>query len=129
MKRLDIILLILFGIIFWTAGTLWYRARGPIVFETTPLRFWINFTLAPILSAAVCLAILRWRQIPATNWSTAALLIALPGMFGEAILLTHFATWMPTMQPTSAGRYAAFLFAAYALVLTIAEAVTLRAAS
>jgi len=127
MKRFDTILLLLFGLGFWTAGTLWYRQRGHLVFETTPLRFWINFALTPIVSAAVCLVILRWRQIPPTSWSAAALLIALPGMFGEAILLTHFAIWMPTMQPASAGRYAAFLFAAYALVLTIAEVVTLRA--
>jgi hypothetical protein len=35
---------------------------------------------------------------------------------------------MPKMQEASAGKYGAFLFATYALVLGIAETVTLRAA-
>jgi hypothetical protein len=127
MKTPDKVLLLLFGLIFWTAGTLWYRVRGPAVFETTSLRYWINFVATPIVSALVCILILRWRSIPAPDWASAALLIALPGMFGEALLLSNFTLFMPKMQPISAGRYGAFLFAAYALFLTIAEIVTLRA--
>ena len=127
MKMYDRILFFLFGLAFWIIGTLWYEVRGPFVFETTSLRYWINFILTPIVSAAVCIAILRWRHIPAPEWASAALLIALPGMFGEAVLLSNFSVLMPRMQPASAGRYGAFLFAAYALFLTIAEIVTLRA--
>lgn len=128
MKSNDRVLLLFFGIAFWVAGTLWYRARGAAVFETTSLRYWINFVVVPVASAAVCVLILRWRRVPAPDWASAALLIALPGMFGEALLLSRFAVFMPRMQPASAGKYAAFLFAAYALFLTIAEIVTLRAA-
>ena len=62
----------------------------------------------------------------APDWAFAALLLALPGMFGEAVLLSRFATLMPRMRPESAGRYGAFLFATYALFLTIAEIVTVR---
>jgi len=126
MKMHDRVLFLLFGLAFWIIGTLWYEVRGPFVFETTSLRYWINFILTPIVSAAVCIAILRWRHIPAPEWASAALLIALPGMFGEAVLLSNFSVLMPRMQPASAGRYGAFLFAAYALFLTIAEIVTLR---
>jgi hypothetical protein len=126
MKPHDRILLLLFGIAFWTIGTLWYRARGAAVFETTALRYWINFAVVPALSAVICILILKWRAIPAPSWTSAALLIALPGMFGEAILLTHFTAFMPRMHEASAGKYAAFLFTAYALFLTIAEIVTLR---
>jgi len=127
MKMHDRVLFLLFGLAFWIIGTLWYELRGPLVFETTSLRYWINFVLTPIVSAAVCIAILKWRHIPTPEWASAALLIALPGMFGEAVLLSNFAVLMPRMQPASAGRYGAFLFAAYALFLTIAEIVTLRA--
>ena len=127
MKMRDRVLFLLFGLAFWIIGTLWYELRGPLVFETTSLRYWINFVLTPIVSAAVCIAILKWRHIPTPEWASAALLIALPGMFGEAVLLSNFAVLMPRMQPASAGRYGAFLFAAYALFLTIAEIVTLRA--
>jgi hypothetical protein len=48
-------------------------------------------------------------------------------MFGEAVLLSGFATFMPRLHPETAGKYGAFLFAAYALFLTIAEIVSLRA--
>jgi hypothetical protein len=126
MKTPDKIILLLFGLAFWTAGTLWYRARGVAVFETTSLRYWINFAITPIVSSLVCILILRWRRIPTPDWASAALLIALPGMFGEALILSGFGIFMPKMQLASAGRYGAFLFAAYGLFLTVAEVVTLR---
>ena len=66
-------------------------------------------------------------RIPAAQWASATLLIAIPGMVGEAVLLSHFSALMPKMHEASAGKYGAFLFSTYALVLTIAEIVTLRA--
>jgi hypothetical protein len=65
--------------------------------------------------------------VPPAEWSSAALLIALPGMFGETVLLSRFTTLMPRMHPETAGKYGAFLFASYALFLTIAEIITVRA--
>jgi len=55
------------------------------------------------------------------------LLLAIPGMIGEAVVLSHLSTFMPKLQATSGGKYGAFLFATYALVLGLAEIVTLRA--
>jgi hypothetical protein len=73
------------------------------------------------------MVLLRWRHVPAADWASAALLIAIPGMFGEAVLLSCFATLMPRMRLDTAGRYGAFLFATYAVFLTIAGIVTIRA--
>jgi hypothetical protein len=128
MRTRDICILLAFGIFFWVAGTLWFERTGPRVFETTAVRYWVNFLITPVVSTLGCLLILRWRQIPASGWTTAILLIALPGMFGEAILLSNFSMLMPRMHEASAGKYGAFLFATYALVISIAEIVTLRAA-
>jgi hypothetical protein len=97
------------------------------VFETTSQRYWINFVLTPVLTAVICILLLRWRHVPAAEWPAAALLIALPGMFGEAVLLSRFASLMPRMHPETAGKYGAFLFASYALFLTIAEIIAVRA--
>jgi hypothetical protein len=127
MKTHDIVYLLLFGLAIWLLGTVYYELRGPAVLETTSARYWSNFILSPILSAVLCIAILRARHVPAAAWASAALLLALPGMFGEAVLLSHFSTFMPKLNPASGARYGAFLFAAYALVLSIAEAVTLKA--
>jgi len=128
MRSHQIAWLLVFGIAFWVAGTLWYELRGPRVFESTAVRFWINFALTPIVTSAVCISILHWMHVAPSDWASAMLLVALPGMVGEAVLLANFSTLMPRMHETSAGRYGAFLFATYALVLSIAEIVTLRAA-
>ncbi|MGB6690104.1 MAG: DUF5367 family protein [Terracidiphilus sp.] len=127
MKVRDSVLLLAIGIVFWIAGTIWYEFHGARVFETTSMRYAVNFVITPVATAAVCIAILRWLRIPGSIWASAALLIAIPGMIGEAILLSRFAALMPGMQPASAGRYGGFLFATYALFLGIAEAVTLQA--
>ena len=121
MKPQTILFLILFGLGFWLAGTLFYRVRGPMVFESTNLRYWINFALTPIVSTAVCILLLKMLRLPARQWPGAALLIALPGMFGEALILSSFTTFMPRMSIGSGGRYGALLFASYALFLTICE--------
>ena len=128
MKVQDIAFLSLSGFILWLVGTLYYAWRAPAIFETTSLRYWISFALSPILTAAICIAILKAHHIPPTAWASAVLLLAIPGMIGETIVLSHLPTFMPKLQPASAGRYGAFLFAAYALVLAIAEAITLKAA-
>ncbi len=127
LRTREIFLLLAFGFAFWVAGTLWFERSGPRVFETTPIRYWINFIITPLFSTVGCILILRWRHIPASAWNTAILLIALPGMVGEAILLSNFSRLMPKMHEASAGKYGAFLFATYALVIGIAEIVTLRA--
>jgi len=126
-KTQDIALFLVFGIVFWVAGTIWYEMRGPLVFETTGVRYWTNFVLTPLVTAGVCILMLRWRHVPNAEWASAALLIAIPGMIGEAVLLSRFGELMPKMQAASAGKYSGFLFATYALVLGIAEVVSLRA--
>jgi hypothetical protein len=55
------------------------------------------------------------------------LLLAIPGMIGESIVLSNLACFMPRIQAASGGKYGAFLFATYAIVLGLAEVVTLRA--
>lgn len=129
MKRLDVALLLLLGLIIWILGTVYYANRGRAVLETTSLRYWKEFALSPVISAVLCIAILRWRHIALANWTSAMLLLAIPGMIGEAVVLSNLATFMPKLQAGSGGRYGAFLFATYALVLGVAELVTLGANS
>jgi hypothetical protein len=127
MNRAEIALLLASGIAIWILGTIYFSLRGQPILETTPMRYWLSFALTPVLSAILCICILKLLHIPAPQWTSAMLLLALPGMIGEAILLTHFATFMPRLQIASSGKYGAMLFAAYAVALGFAEAVTLRA--
>lgn len=126
MRTPDIIILLVLGLTIWVVGTIYYAYTGPAVLETTSLRYWISFCTSPIISGAICIAILRWREISNVNWASAMLLLAIPGMIGEAVVLTHLNTFMPRLHATSGGKYGAFLFATYAVVLGLAEIVTLR---
>ena len=128
MRTFDRLLFLALGVAFWVGGTILYHFRGTHVFESGSQRYWINFVLTPVATSVICILILKWRHTPAAEWTFAALLLALPGMFGEAVLLSRFADFMPRMRPETAGRYGAFLFATYALFLTIAEVVTMRGA-
>ncbi len=127
MKAKESALLFFLGLTIWILGTVYYAYLGPRVLETTELRYWVSFIVSPLVSAAICIAILRWRHVPPSNWATAMLLLAIPGMIGEAVVLSHLATFMPRLHATSGGRYGAYLFATYAVVLGLAEVVTLRA--
>jgi uncharacterized protein DUF5367 len=128
MKIQESKLLLSLGLIIWILGTIYYAYAGHRVFETTPARYWMSFAISPIISAAFCILILRWRHIALSNWAVAMLLLAIPGMIGEAVVLSHLGTFMPRIHEASGGRYGAFLFATYAVVLGIAEFATLRSA-
>ena len=127
MKGLDVAMLLVLGSVIWVLGTIHYAKHGPAILETTSVRYWREFALSPVISAVLCIVILRWRHIPAAHWTSAMLLLAIPGMIGEAIVLSNLSTFMPKLHEASGGRYGAFLFAAYALILGVAEVVTLRA--
>lgn len=127
MRQADVVILLALGAAIWILGTVWYAYTGPSVLETTPQRYWLAFFSSPILSAALCIAIVHWRHIAPADWASAMLLLAIPGMIGEALVLTHLPIFMPRIQASSGGKYGAFLFATYALVLGMAEAVSLTA--
>ena len=129
MKRRDVTSLLILGLIIWVLGTMLYANRGPAIFETTSVRYWWAFLSSPVLSAILCIVILRRRRIAPAHWASAILLLAIPGMIGEAVVLSNFSTFMPRLHAASGGPYGAFLFATYALVLAVAEIVTLRASA
>ncbi len=121
MKIQECVLLLSLGLALWILGTIYYAYAGHRVLETTATRYWVSFVLSPIISAALCILILRWRHIAPSHWAVAMLLLALPGMGGEAVVLSNLGTFMPRIREASGGRYGAFLFGTYAVVLGIAE--------
>ena len=127
MKPQESVLLFFLGLLIWILGTVYYAYCGAEALETTKTQYWVNFAISPVVSAAICLGILRWRHIAPANWAAAMLLLAVPGRIGEAVVLVQWKTFMPKLRADSGGKYGAFLFAAYAVVLGLAELVTLRA--
>jgi hypothetical protein len=121
------LLLLVLGLIIWIVGSIYYAYRGPQVLETTKARYWISFFASPLVSAILVVVIFKLLRIAPSEWASAGLLLAIPGMIGEAMVLSHLSTFMPRIQEASGGRYGAFLFATYAVVLGMAEIVTLNA--
>jgi len=117
------------GVAIWVGGTIYFGYRGHRVLETGSVNYWIGFAVSPLVSAMMAVAVLKLLRIAPAQWAAAALLLAIPGMIGEAMVLSHLSKFMPRIQESSGGRYGAFLFATYALVLGIAEIVTLKAGS
>jgi hypothetical protein len=115
-KSRDIVYLSAVGLAIWIIGTVYYGYVGPRVLETTSLRYWISFALSPIISALLCIAILRRRHIPSSGWAAAMLLLAIPGMIGEAVVLSNLTIFMPRLHAESGGRYGSLLFVTYAIV-------------
>lgn len=128
MGRRECLLLLSLGLVIWILGTIYFAYAGHGVLETTPAQYWVSFAISPVISAALCILILRWRHIAPSHWAVAMLLLAIPGMIGEAVVLSNLGTFMPRIQEASGGRYAAFLFVTYAVVLGIAEFATLNSA-
>jgi Mn2+/Fe2+ NRAMP family transporter len=127
MRMQECFLLLALGLAIWVLGTVYYGYAGHRILETTATRYWVSFAVSPIVSAVLCLLILKWRHIAPVNWAVAMLLLAIPGMVGEAVVLANLSRFMPRIQEASGGRYGAFLFATYAVVLGVAEIVSLRA--
>jgi|SRR5215469_7831258 len=128
MKTQECMLLLSLGLGIWILGTIYFAYAGHHVIETTSAQYWVGFAISPIISAALCILILLWRHIAPSSWAVAMLLLAIPGMIGEAVVLSNLGTFMPRIQEASGGRYGAFLFATYAVVLGIAEFATLHSA-
>src|ERR1700722_7057643 len=95
MKIQERMLLLSLGLIIWILGTIYYAYAGHRVLETTSAQYWVSFAVSPIISAAFCILILRWRHIAPSNWAAAMLLLAIPGMAGETVVLSHLGTFMP----------------------------------
>jgi len=80
MRIQECVLLLSLGLVIWVLGTIYYAYTGQSVLETTPVHYWASFAISHIISAALCILILRWRHIPPSNWAVAMLLLAIPGM-------------------------------------------------
>lgn len=129
MNTKDRISFVLLGFLIWAAGTSVYRMAGSYFFEGSSAEYWLNVLVTGILYVAVSLGLLKWRRIEQKDWLQGAICIALPGMLGEIPILSGFSELMSNMQPETAGRYAAFLFGGYALLIGSACLISTKANS
>lgn len=129
MNTKDRVGFVLLGCVIWAAGTLVYRIAGSYFFEGSAAGYWLNVVVTGILYAAVSLGLMKWRRVKQKDWLQGAICIALPGMLGEIPILAGFSGLMSSMQPETAGRYAAFLFGGYSSLIGFAWLMSTKASS
>jgi len=119
MTRRDVAIYAAAGFSVWLNGAVTFRLGGRFLFESGP---WVTVLVAVVIAALVCLIFrtaMVWRKAPASQAVTVAVLMALPGLFGEAArqLVFGWATGLPaSAQPA----FAAVMLFGNAVLLTYA---------
>jgi hypothetical protein len=114
------------GLGVWLNGAVTFRLGGRMLFESGPL---VVALTGVVIAALVCLvfrATMRWRKAPDDQAVTVAVIMALPGLFGEAARQLVF-TWATGLRPESASAFDAVIFFGNAALLTYAVMIARRA--
>jgi hypothetical protein len=118
-RETTIYALIGFGI--WLSGAVMFRFGGAMLFENGPLVLLLS---ALGIALSVCLllrAVMDWRKAPASQAVTVAVVMSLPGLFGDVGYVLAFSR-ITGLQPVTAGPFAAVVLFGNAALLAYALA-------
>jgi hypothetical protein len=107
------------GLSVWLNGAVTFRLGGKMLFENGPL---VAAASAVGIALAVCLtlrATMGWRKAQAAQSLPIAVVMALPGLFGEAARQLAF-HWATGLQPQTQPAFVAAIFFGNAVLLTYA---------
>lgn len=107
------------GFLVWLSGAVLFRLGGALMFERGP---WVLLAAAVGIALSVCFllkATMDWRKAPAAEAVTIAVVMALPGLFGDVAYVLAFAP-ITGLQPVTAGPYAALIIFGNACLLAYA---------
>lgn len=93
-----------FGV--WLTGAVMFRFGGALMFENGP---WVLAASGAGVALSVCLllsTIMGWRRTPRAQAVTAAVVMTLPGLFGDVVYVLGFHR-ITGLSPATAGPYAA----------------------
>lgn len=119
MSRQDMLIYAVAGLVVWLNGAVAFRLGGRILFESGPL---VTAFVAVVIAFLVCAAFrlaMDWRKTSASQAVTVAVVMALPGLFGEAARQLVF-RWATGLTVDVAPTFAAVIFFGNAVLLTYA---------
>lgn len=111
----------LLGFGVWLSGAVTFRFGGHLMFESGPLAVLVS---AAAIAASVCLllnATMAWRGAPAAEAVTVAVVMALPGLFGDVAYILAFPR-VTGLQPLTVAPYAATIIFGNAVLFGFALA-------
>jgi len=107
------------GLGAWLNGAVTFRLGGRMLFENGPL---VSIVSALAIALAVCLVLrlaMAWRKAPNAQAVTIAVIMALPGLFGETARQIVF-PWATGLRVDTAPTFDAVIFFGNAVLLTYA---------
>ena len=119
MTRHDALIFALIGFVVWLVGAVMFRFGGHLLFESGP---WILLAASVSTALSVCLllnATMAWRKAHAESAVLVAVVMALPGLFGDAAYSLGFHA-ITGLDPASAGAFAALVIVGNAALLAFA---------
>src|SRR4051812_34170626 len=119
MTRRDTALFAALGFAVWLSGAVLFRLGGALLFENGP---WVLLAAALGIAASVCLllkAAMDWRKAAPADAVTVAVVMALPGLFGDVAYVLAFPQ-ITGLQPLTAVPYAAVIIFGNAVLLAYA---------
>ena len=107
------------GFSVWLNGALTFRLGGRALFGNGP---WVLLLVAVFIALAVCLiyrSTMRWRKSDMTQAVPVAVVMLLPGLFGEVARQLVF-SWATGLKPDSQPAFVATILFGNAVLLTYA---------
>ena len=126
MSRRDALIYAAAGLGVWLNGAVTFRLGGRLLFEHGP---WVTAAVAVVIALLVCAvfrATMTWRKGRTADAVAIAVLMALPGLFGETARQAVF-PWATGLRADEAASFAAVIFFGNAVLLTYALMVSRRA--
>jgi hypothetical protein len=125
MSKRDTLAYVLVGLSAWVNGAIGFRLGGRVLFQNGPF---VVVCVAIVIAALVCgvfQATFAWRKAERSDAVTVAVIMALPGLFGETArqLVFQAATGLPAGDGPA---FAAVIFFGNAVLLTYAVLIARR---
>jgi hypothetical protein len=119
MTTRQMIILSLLGFGVWLNGAVMFRFGGALMFESGPLALALSGVAIGLSVCFLLRSIMSWRKVAAADAVTAAVILILPGLFGDVAYILHFGA-ITGLQATTAGPFAAVLVFGTAVLLAYA---------
>jgi hypothetical protein len=119
MTRREMALFALLGLGVWLQGAVMFRLGGRVMFESGP---WVLLLSGAGIALSVCVllrTVMTWRKAPASQAVLVAVIMALPGLFGDVAYISAF-HWFTGLNATTAAPFAAMIIFGNAVLLTYA---------
>lgn len=123
MSNRDRLIYVLVGLSAWLNGAIAFHFGGRILFESGPI---VTGLVGAVIALLVCLvfrATFLWRKGRASDAVAVAVIMALPGLFGETGRQLVF-SWATGLRAADAPAFAAVIFFGNAVLLTYALTIT-----